>query len=53
MTDALIKFGEILWRLGKIAFEVLVLDFVASFLDGYRNTRWRYQQHFAAREWAR
>lgn len=53
MSNAILTALDGLWRLCKVAFEVLVLDLLASFLDGYRNARWRYQERFAEREWSR
>ena len=53
MTPAVAGFLDFLWRLCKIGFEIFVLDLLASFFDGYRNTRWRYQEKFAAKDWAR
>ena len=53
MSPALISLLDTLWRLCKVAFEVFILDFVASFFDGYRNARWRYQEKFNGRAWSR
>lgn len=43
---------ETLWHLVKLALEVLLIDFLAEFFDGYRNARYRQAEALATqRRW--
>lgn len=53
MAEQFTTWGQALWNITKLALEILIVDFLMCFFDGYRNARWHAMEVVRRDDWRR